>query len=191
MESILTSIKKLLGIAEEYEHFDADIIMHINTVFMTLTQLGVGPSAGFYIEDEEAIWEDFLPDRDKLQAIKTYIYLRVRLLFDPSSLGSATLSAYERQIQELEWRLNIAGESYKEDDYATPSIPESINGTVVDCVKLNVRSSPSSSSSVVHILDVGAKVMIDTTRMTDNWYYIYTSDGIRGYCLKTNIRIHL
>ena len=191
MESILTSIKKLLGIAKEYEHFDADIIMHINSVFMTLTQLGVGPSEGFYIEDDETIWEDFLPDRDKLQAIKTYMYLKVRLLFDPSSLGSATLSAYERQIQELEWRLTIAAEEYEEDDYAEPSLPESVNGTVVDCLKLNVRSSPSSSSEIVHVLNAGVKVMVDTTKMTDNWYYIYTTDGVKGYCLKTNIRIHL
>lgn len=111
MESILTSIKKMLGITEEYEHFDSDIIMHINSVFMTLTQLGVGPSDGFYIEDEETVWSDFIPDNNKLQAVKTYMYLKVRLLFDPSSLGSATLSAYERQIQELEWRLNVATET--------------------------------------------------------------------------------
>jgi hypothetical protein len=111
MESILTSIKKLLGITEEYTHFDADLIMHINSVFMTLTQLGVGPSEGFYIEDESAEWVDFIPDLNKLQAVKTYIYLKVRLIFDSASLGSATLAAYERQIQELEWRLNVAAES--------------------------------------------------------------------------------
>jgi hypothetical protein len=111
MESILTSIKKMLGIAEEYTHFDPDIIMHINSVFMTLTQLGVGPSEGFYIEDDMTEWVDFVPELNKLQAIKTYMYLKVRLLFDPSSLGSATLAAYERQIQELEWRLNVAAES--------------------------------------------------------------------------------
>lgn len=111
MDSILTSIKKLLGIAEEYEHFDPDIIMHINSVFMTLTQLGVGPSEGFYIDDEETVWTDFIPDLVKLQAVKTYMYLKVRLLFDPSSLGSATLASYERQIQELEWRLNVAAEA--------------------------------------------------------------------------------
>lgn len=110
MESILTSIKKLLGIAKEYEHFDPDIIMHINSVFMTLTQLGVGPSEGFYIEDDEAVWTDFVPDINQLQAVKTYMYLKVRLLFDPSSLGSATLAAYERQIQEYEWRLKVAVE---------------------------------------------------------------------------------
>ena len=111
MDSILTSIKKLLGIAEEYEHFDPDIIMHINSVFMTLTQLGVGPSEGFYIEDDEAIWSDFITDPSKLQAVKTYVYLKVRLVFDSSSLGSATLAAYERQIQELEWRLNVGVET--------------------------------------------------------------------------------
>lgn len=111
MESILTSIKKMLGIAEEYTQYDADIIMHINSVFMILTQLGVGPSTGFYIEDESAEWVDFIPDLAKLQAVKTYIYLKVRLLFDPASLGSATLSSYERQIQELEWRLNVIAES--------------------------------------------------------------------------------
>lgn len=111
MESILTSIKKMLGIAEEYTHFDPDIIMHINSVFMTLNQLGVGPSEGFYIEDDLTEWVKFIPDVTKLQAVKTYMYLRVRLLFDPSSLGSATLAAYERQIQELEWRLNVAVDS--------------------------------------------------------------------------------
>ena len=111
MDSILTSIKKMLGIAEEYEHFDPDIIMHINSVFMTLTQLGVGPSEGFSIVDEDTIWTDFIPDLVKLQAVKTYVYLKVRLLFDPASLGSATLAAYERQIQELEWRLNVGAES--------------------------------------------------------------------------------
>ena len=123
MESILTSIKKLLGIAEHYEHFDADIIMHINSVFMTLNQLGVGPSEGFYIEDEEDIWSDFISNKKQLQAVKSYMYLRLRLLFDPSSLGSATLSAYERQIQELEWRLTIAAE--KATDTSQPSQPDS------------------------------------------------------------------
>lgn len=111
MESILTSIKKMLGIAENYTQFDTDIIIHINSVFMVLTQLGVGPSTGFYIEDDSAEWVDFIPDLTKLQAVKTYIYLKVRLLFDPSSLGSATLASYERQIQELEWRLNVLAES--------------------------------------------------------------------------------
>lgn len=111
MESILTSIKKLLLIPEDYDQFDVDVIIHINTVFMTLTQLGVGPSNGFHIEDDTTLWTDFITDPDTLQAVKTYMYLRVRIVFDPTSLGSATLAAYERQIQELEWRLNVAAES--------------------------------------------------------------------------------
>lgn len=111
MESILTSIKKSLGITEDYTQFDTDIIMHINSVFTTLTQLGVGPSEGFYIEDKSAEWSDFIEDMTKLQAIKTYVYLKVRLIFDSASLGSATLAAYERQIQEIEWRLNVIAES--------------------------------------------------------------------------------
>jgi hypothetical protein len=110
MESILTSIKKLLGIAEEYTHFDADIIVHINSVFMDLNQLGVGPSKGFYIEDSDSYWTDFINDETVLQAVKSYMYLRVKLLFDSSSMGSATLAAYERQIAQWEWRLNVAAE---------------------------------------------------------------------------------
>lgn len=111
MESILTSIKKMLGIAEEYKQFDADIIMHINSVFTTLTQLGVGPSEGFYIENETVEWTDFIQDLTKLQAVKSYVYLKVKILFDPGSMGSSTLAAYERQIQEFEWRLNLEAES--------------------------------------------------------------------------------
>lgn len=111
MESILTSIKKLLLVPEDYKQFDNDIIMHINSVFMTLTQLGVGPSDGFFIEDDSLEWADFVDDVTKVQAIKTYIFLKVKLLFDPGSIGSSTLAAYERQIQELEWRLNVIAES--------------------------------------------------------------------------------
>ena len=111
MESILTSIKKLLGIPEDYTQFDADIIMHINSVFMTLNQLGVGPSDGFFIEDDSTTWSDFIPDLNKLQAVKSYMYLKVRLLFDPASVGSSTLASYERQITEYEWRLNTIAES--------------------------------------------------------------------------------
>lgn len=110
MESILTSIKKLLGITEEYEHFDMDLIMHINSVFMILTQMGVGPAEGFVIEDETATWNDFDQNLIKVEAVKTYIYLKVRLLFDPPASGTVTESI-NRMISELEWRLNVAAES--------------------------------------------------------------------------------
>ena len=110
MESILTSIKKLLGIAEEYKHFDPDIIMHINSVFMILNQIGVGPSEGFTIEDETSVWTDFMSDMSKIEATKTYVYLKVKLIFDPP-LGSAVTESIKRTIDELEWRLNVAAES--------------------------------------------------------------------------------
>lgn len=111
MESILTSIKKLLGISEDYTQFDSDIIMHINTVFLNLTQLGVGPSEGFSIEDETTYWEDFLDidSNAQLNAVKSYIYLKVKLLFDPP-LSSSVIESMNRMISELEWRLNAAVE---------------------------------------------------------------------------------
>lgn len=110
MESILTSIKKLLGITEEYEHFDSDIILHINSVFMVLNQLGVGPKEGFSISDKEDLWEDYITEGLNLEAVKTYVFLRVRLIFDPPQ-SSAVIEAINRTINELEWRLNIQAES--------------------------------------------------------------------------------
>lgn len=110
MESILTSIKKLLGITEDYDHFDPDIIMHINSAFMILTQLGVGPSEGFIIEDETTTWFDFVADNLKIEGVKSYVYLKVKLLFDPPTSGIVTESM-NRMINELEWRLNVNAES--------------------------------------------------------------------------------
>lgn len=111
MESILTSIKKLLGITEEYKQFDPDIVMHINSVFLNLSQIGVGPVEGFSIEDEIAEWSSFLPSDHKLfEAVKSYMYLKVRLLFDPP-INSAVIESINRNIAELEWRLNEAAES--------------------------------------------------------------------------------
>ena len=109
-ESILTSIKKLLGIPEDYEHYDADIIMHINSVFMILNQLGVGPSNGFSITDKTAVWGNFISDNDNLEAVQSYVYMKVRLLFDPP-LSSAVMECMNRMIGELEWRLNSEAES--------------------------------------------------------------------------------
>lgn len=109
MESILTSIKLLLGIKEEYEYFDDQLIMHINSVFFILTQLGVGPSEGFSIEDKFATWNEFLPDEQNLEAVKSYIHLKVKLLFDPP-MSTAVTESINRLISELEFRLNAAAE---------------------------------------------------------------------------------
>lgn len=106
MESILTSIKKLLGITEAYEHFDSDIVMHINTSLSTLSQLGVGPSTGFFIEDKLATWNDFVPNSVLANLAKQYVYLKVRLVFDPPQ-SSTVIEAMNRQISELEWRMNV------------------------------------------------------------------------------------
>ena len=110
MDSILTSIKKLLGIAEEYTQFDVDIIKHINTVFMILTQMGVGPPEGFSITGADETWDDFLSGSTNLEGVKTYVYMKVQLMFDPPT-SSAKLDSANRVINELEWRLNLAGES--------------------------------------------------------------------------------
>lgn len=107
MESILTSVKKMLGIAEDYEHFDTDIIIHINSVFSVLCQLGVGPEGGYQITDKSQNWSDFIPDGDpRLNMVKSYMYAKVRMIFDPPSSGSVS-EAMNNTIKELEFRLNV------------------------------------------------------------------------------------
>lgn len=113
MESILTSIKKLLGISEEYEHFDNDLIMHINSVLLVLTQLGVGPEEGFYIDDKNDTWDDFLAGSMNLEMVKSYVYMKVKLLFDPP-LSSAVIESNNRVIAEFEWRLRLAAEEQED-----------------------------------------------------------------------------
>ncbi|MDR1753380.1 MAG: hypothetical protein LBR74_00535 [Eubacterium sp.] len=110
MESILTSIKKMLGIEEDYTHFDVDIIMHINSALSILTQLGVGSQEGFSIHDETALWADFALTDSKLDSIKSYTYMKVKLFFDPPQ-SSAVIESINRSISELEWRIQVAAES--------------------------------------------------------------------------------
>lgn len=109
MNSILNSTKKALGLAEDYDVFDADIIMHINSVFMTLTQLGVGPTDGYVIVDDSSTWQDFLNNNDRMEAVKSYMFLKVRLLFDPPQTSFAIQSMKE-MATEYEWRLNVQAE---------------------------------------------------------------------------------
>ena len=110
MESILTLIKKRVGIAEDDEHFDDDVLMEINTAIMTLTQLGVGPSEGFVVKDKTNTWSEFIKDGSIMEGVKTYIYLSVKLAFDPPT-NSFVVESMERQKKELEWRLNVASEA--------------------------------------------------------------------------------
>jgi hypothetical protein len=113
-DSILTSVKKMLGPEEDYEHFDPDLIIHINSVLATLNQLGVGPDEGFSIEDKNAKWSDFITDERLLNLVPTYVYLKVRLLFDPPSV-SAVLDSINREANRYEWRINVAAESIASD----------------------------------------------------------------------------
>lgn len=109
MGTILVDIKKLLGLEENYTPFDTDVMIHINSAFMTLNELGVGPKNGFILLNKEQKWSEFLPEGIQLEGVKTYIYLRVKLLFDPPG-NSFLVDAIEKQIKELEWRLNVKAE---------------------------------------------------------------------------------
>lgn len=106
--SILKCTKKTLGLDPTYTPFDLEITIHINSVFSRLTQLGVGPTAGFRIEDDSAKWEDFISD-DRLSDVQSYMYLRVRMLFDPPDHGGV-LASFKEQIEKLEWCINMTRE---------------------------------------------------------------------------------
>lgn len=118
-ESILTSIKKLLGITEECTDFDNDLIIHINSVLMILTQLGVGPPEGFVIADKSAVWKEFMSNINQMPLVKTFIHLKVRLIFDPP-MSTAVLESIKELIRETEWRLvnsnTIAGREENTDE---------------------------------------------------------------------------
>lgn len=104
--SILDSTKKSLGVGAEYDVFDQDITMHINSVFTTLQQLGIGPAEGFAIEDAAATWDTFLEASPLLNAVKQYVFYKAKLAFDPPAM-SFHVTAIEKQIQELEWRMSV------------------------------------------------------------------------------------
>lgn len=105
----------MLGIVEDYEHFDADLVMHINSVLAILTQIGIGPPDGFMIEDKAAEWSEFIGGSAELPMVKSYVFLKVKLLFDPP-LSTAVLECYKAQISEYEFRLNITEGGEKQNE---------------------------------------------------------------------------
>lgn len=122
--SILISTKKILGLAQNYDVYDLDIITHINSAFSDLTQLGVGPANGFMIEDETPEWADFFGTEDfQLNSVKTFVYLKVRLIFDPPQT-SYLITAMEKQIEQIAWRLNVHREETAWVDPDPPVIEE-------------------------------------------------------------------
>lgn len=118
-QSILTTVKKILGIDASYTAFDPDITLHINSVFSTLNQLGIGPEEGYMVEDATETWEDFLGTDFRLNQVRTYVCLRVRLLFDPPQT-SFLIESMDRQIEQLEWRLNVERERVS---WVDPTVP--------------------------------------------------------------------
>lgn len=106
LDSILDSTKKVLGIDAEFDAFDVDVIMHINSAFATLNQLGLGPAEGFMIEDRQAVWGDYLEDDLNLNSVRNYVYLKVRIIFDPPAT-SFTLQSLEKQLEEFTYRLSV------------------------------------------------------------------------------------
>lgn len=110
MESILNSIKKMLGIDESNTNFDTDVMIHINSVFADLKQLGVGPTDGFRITGTYETWSEFTGGTIDIESVKSYMYLRVRLLFDPPT-NSFLVDSMTKQADKLEWRLNVAAET--------------------------------------------------------------------------------
>lgn len=113
--SILISTKKILGIAEDYTAFDLDILTHINAAFSILSQIGVGLADGFMIEDDASEWDDFDVPQNQLTLVRTYVFLKTRLLFDPPTT-SFLIEATTKQIEEYEWRLNL----FRENDIPLP-----------------------------------------------------------------------
>lgn len=120
-DSILTSVKKALGIPSDYDYFDLDILLHLNTVMSILNQLGVGPEEGFIVEDDSTIWSDLFDgdiDTNKMMYVKSYVCLRVRLLFDPPT-SSGAIDAMERQMRELEWRITVTRDPRDDSEEGT------------------------------------------------------------------------
>lgn len=135
-KSILNSTKKMLGLAEDYDAFDMDVVTHINSAFSELSQLGVGPSPGFMIEDDSTEWAAFTSGDPNLSMVPSYIYFKVRLAFDPPQT-SFGINAIQEEIKKLEWRLN----AYRETTHWTN--PEEM---IID---------PSDGNSTEPVLDGG------------------------------------
>ena len=120
--SILTDTKKALGLAEDYTAFDPEITMHINSVLATLHQLGIGPETGYAIANSSDTWDELIADEKRLNSVQSYLYLRVKMLFDPPSVGYV-LTAMEGMIEEAEWRITVA-----QDEIVRPPAPPVVVG---------------------------------------------------------------
>ena len=117
-DSIVVSIKKMLGLDDDYTPFDTDVIIHINAAFMTLCQMGVGPREGYEVSDYDQTWSDFLTNKVMLGAVKTWVYLQVKMAFDPPT-NSFLMDAMKQQSEQILWRLNVQAESVERMSFMT------------------------------------------------------------------------
>lgn len=111
LASILYSIKQMIGVPVESTDYDTDLIIHINSVFSTMTQLGIGPKSGFAITGPNDLWTDFIADDKKIAMYKSYMFMKVKLIFDSTTLSGSVIEAYNKLISEFEWRAHIEGDS--------------------------------------------------------------------------------
>ena len=123
--SILDTVKQVCGIEPDYTHYDVDILMHINSVFATLNQLGIGPDDGFEISDATTEWSVYLESNKLLNSVKTYVCLKVRSIFDPPQT-SYHINAMNEQLRELEWRINVVREHTEWTDPTPAEDPEDL-----------------------------------------------------------------
>lgn len=149
-ESILLTVKKMLGIAEEYHAFDIDIITNINAVFLTLNQLGIGPSVPFQIAGDDENWSDFVSPQE-YPGIQTYVYMRTRIMFDPPT-NSFLLDSMKAQCAEFEWRLMTQSEWYRYKSETEPSEPPTTNPEEPDEGETTPPDADESESEAVRRL---------------------------------------
>lgn len=165
-DSILVSIKKMLGLDDEYTPFDADVLIHINSAFMTLCQMGIGPKEGFMVSDYNQTWDEFLTNKVMLGGVKTWVYLQVKMLFDPPT-NSFVMDAYKTQAEQILWRLNVQAESVeempfmREEGLKRGANPKNIPGYVEpNSEEENTDPEPSEGDSEWHAAEGGFDVNI-------------------------------
>lgn len=192
-ESILETISKLLGVQVSEDFFDTDILVHINSAFNQLCQLGVGPDKPYSITGADETWEDFMPNIPDFEAVKTYIYLYVRLIFDPPTSGFVT-DAIKARMAELEWRMYVQADN-EHDDIFHPGMIYKVGDKVIRNGKHYVRVAPQQEpekwkydhwklftydDETVAAYDISKGYVVGDKCIYDNKYYVCVVNSTAG-----------
>ena len=192
-ESILETISKLLGVQVSEDYFETDILIHINTALERLCQLGVGPDKPYKITGTTETWTDFMPNMSNFEAVKTYIYLYVRLIFDPPTSGFVT-TAIQEEINKLEWNLNVQAEN-ESDDIFHPGMIYNVGDKVIKDNKHYVRVTPQNEpekwrydhwklftydDDTVASYDISKDYIVGDKCKYDNKYYVCVVNSSAG-----------